>query len=116
MTTEGQLAQLELSSSKSISSLFPLPKRNLGCAILVAAIEDYQSTDDQTHSSASLFLFPTSPEYRAHFEWVVSMADGVDRAWLRESLDRARKLWDRSRVDQKLRRKFEMELRERRSA
>jgi hypothetical protein len=116
MNTESQLAHIELSSSRTISSLFHLPKRNLGCAILVAAIEDYLSLEDQTHASAALFLFPSSPEYKEHYDWVVSMATGVDRAWLRDSLDRSQKAWDRERLERKLRVKFEARTRGKRTA
>jgi hypothetical protein len=116
MNTESQLSHIELSSSSTISGLFHLPKRNLGCAILVAAIEDYLSLDDQTHASAALFLFPLSPEYKEHYDWVVSMATGVDRAWLRDCLNRMRKAWDRERTNRKLRAKFEARIRGERTA
>ncbi|HEY4045551.1 MAG TPA: hypothetical protein VGM27_01690 [Acidobacteriaceae bacterium] len=116
MITEFQCTDTELSSSRTLSSLFHLPKRNLGCAILVAAIEDYQGLEEQPHASAALFLFPSTPEYNEHYDWVLSMANGVDRAWLREALDRARKTWDRERTEKKLRVRFEAVMRGRRSA
>src|ERR1700751_601899 len=111
MMTEPQFSQTELASSRTLSSLFHLPKRNLGCAILVAAVEDYQSLDDQTHASASRFLFPTTPEYREHYGWVVSMATGVNPVWLREALDRARNRWDRTRTEERLRKVLEAKVR-----
>lgn len=116
MTTEFRCTDMELSSSRTLSNLFHLPKRNLGCAILVAAIEDYQGLEEQTHASAALFLFPSTPEYSEHFDWVVSMAHGVDLAWLRDALDQARKTWDRERTEKKLRVRFEAVMRGRRSA
>ncbi len=73
------------------------PKRNLGNAILLAAIEDYRSLHHEMHQSAKLFLFPKTPEWQNHFEWVVSLAEGVNPAWLRDALDRAKSKWDQQR-------------------
>lgn len=109
--TESHFPQTELASSSTLSSLFHLPKRNLGCAILVAAIEDYQSLDDLTRASAARFLFPATREYREHYSWVVSMATGVNPVWLREALDHARSHWDRARTEARLRRTLEARMR-----
>lgn len=84
----------ELTSSHSLYSLYLPPKRNLGCAILAAAITDYQSMDDQVHASARRFLFPTCLEYQEHFDWAVALADGVNHKWLREALDESQGRWD----------------------
>lgn len=87
----------ELVSSHGLYSLYLPPRRNLGCAVLAAAITDYQSTNDQVHASARKFLFPQTWEYQKHFDWAVGLADGVDRNWLREALDKARNGWDLAR-------------------
>jgi hypothetical protein len=73
------------------------PKRNLGNAILLAAIEDYRSLHPELHQSAKLFLFPPTAEWQNHFEWVISMTSGVNPAWLRDALDRAKSKWDKQR-------------------
>ena len=113
MNAASQLANLGLCSSNTLSSLFHLPKRNLGCAILVAAIEDYLSMDEQAHASAAQFLYPANPAYQEHYDWVVAMAGGVNRAWLRDALDRAKPRWDRERVASKLRARLESGMRSR---
>jgi hypothetical protein len=86
-------------SSKSLYHLFTAPKRTLGCAILVAAIHDYVGSDDNAHRTAECFLYPKSQEYRQHYDWVVSMAPGVDPQWLRSSLDRSKPKWDQKRFE-----------------
>ena len=86
-------------SSKSLYHLFTAPKRTLGCAILVAAIHDYIGSDDNAHRTAECFLYPKSQEYRQHYDWVVSMASGVDPQWLRCSLDRSKPKWDHKRFE-----------------
>ena len=116
LITASQLAGLGLSSSNSLSSLFHLPKRNIGSAILIAAVEDYMGMDEQAHASAAQFLFPEEPAYREHYDWVVAMAAGVNRAWLRDALDRVRPRWDKERVACKLRAKLEPLVRRRISA
>lgn len=100
-------ADIGISSSHKLSTLFHLPTRNLGCAILVAAIEDYLNMDEQAHASAAQFLYPTHSAYQEHYDWVVAMAAGVNRAWLRHALDRAKPKWDRERCSRKLRAKLE---------
>jgi hypothetical protein len=68
--------------------------RNLGAAILLAAVQDYRCMDEDRHKDAERFLYPQTPESQDHYDWVVSLADGVNPAWLRDSLDRSRSKWD----------------------
>jgi hypothetical protein len=67
---------------------------NLGAAILLAAVQDYRSLDEDVHKDAEWFLYPQTQKSRDHLDWVVSLADGVNPAWLRHSLDRSRSKWD----------------------
>jgi hypothetical protein len=68
--------------------------RNLGAAILLAAVQDYRCMDEERHKDAARFLYPQTLESQDHYDWVVSLADGVNPAWLRDSLDRSRNKWD----------------------
>ncbi len=68
--------------------------RNLGSAILLAAVQDYRSMDEDKHKDAERFLYPLTPESQAHYDWVVSLDDGLNPAWLRDMLDRSRNKWD----------------------
>jgi hypothetical protein len=68
--------------------------RNLGAAILLAAVQDYRCMDEERHKDAERFLYPQTPECQDHYDWVVSLADGLNPAWLRDSLDRSRNKWD----------------------
>jgi hypothetical protein len=76
-------------------------QRSLGGAILLAAIDDYRSLDHEVHNDAQQFLYPQAVAWRDHFDWVVSVADGVNPAWLRDALDRCRGRWDAQRLTQK---------------
>lgn len=114
--TESQIAHLGICSSNKLSSLSHLPKRNLGCAILIAAIEDYLGMDEQAHASAAQFLYPANLDYQEHYDWVTAMAGGVNRAWLRYALDRAKPKWDKERLACKMRAKLESAARGRISA
>lgn len=105
-----------LASSGPLGNSVHLPKRSLGCSIFVIAIEDYLSLDDQTHTSAARFLFPTTDEYREHYDWVVSMATGMNQKWLRDALDRARSRWDQRRMEGKLEQKLTRHLQKRLTA
>jgi hypothetical protein len=107
MNITSQLTDTCICSSRTLSNLFHLPKRNLGCAILVAAIEDYLSIDEQAYASAAQFLYPASSAYQEHYDWVVAMAAGVNRTWLRDELDRAKAKWDRERCSRKLQARLE---------
>jgi hypothetical protein len=113
MIPTSQLVQLGLSSSYTLDGLLRSPKRNLGCSILVTAIEDYMGLDEQAHASAAKFLFPSTAAYQEHYDWVVSMADGVNRIWLRGALDRARAAWDKERLSRQLRVTLERKARQR---
>jgi hypothetical protein len=68
--------------------------RNLGAAILLAAVQDYRCMDEDAHKDAERFLYPVTPESQAHYDWVVALDDGLNRAWLRDLLDRSRNKWD----------------------
>jgi hypothetical protein len=68
--------------------------RNLGAAILLAAVQDYRCMDEDRHKDAERFLYPQTPESQDHYDWVVSLADGLNPAWLRDSLDQSRNKWD----------------------
>jgi len=68
--------------------------RNLGSAILLAAVQDYRCMDEDRHKDAELFLYPLTRESRAHYDWVVSLDDGLNAAWLRDLLDQSRNKWD----------------------
>jgi hypothetical protein len=68
--------------------------RNLGAAILLAAVQDYRSLDEEAHKDAERFLYPQTQASQDHYDWVVSLADEVSPAWLRDSLDRSRSKWD----------------------
>jgi hypothetical protein len=68
--------------------------RNLGAAILLAAVQDYRSLNEDAHKDAERFLYPQTQKYQDHYDWVVSLAEELDPAWLRDSLDRSRSKWD----------------------
>lgn len=95
------LARQELGSEGLGGPTRRKSKRDLGAAILAAAIEDYLSLDDHAHWSAARFLYPQTREFQDHYDWVTAMADGVNPEWLRDALDRHRKEWDRQRFEAK---------------
>ena len=68
--------------------------RNLGAAILLSAVQDYRSLDEEIHKDAERFLYPQTQQYQDQYDWVVSQADGLNPAWLRDALDQSRKKWD----------------------
>lgn len=72
-------------------------KRNLGGAILLAAISDYRSRDRRVHEHAREFLYPRTVATQNHFAWVLTLAPGVNPKWLREALDGQQAKWDRQR-------------------
>jgi hypothetical protein len=96
--TELRIAKLELFSTGRLNPPVTPQLRNLGGAILLVAIEDYRSLDEEIHKNAKAFLYPATARCREHFEWAVSMAEGVDAAWLRDALDRSQRKWDRQRT------------------
>jgi hypothetical protein len=71
---------------------------NLGSAILLAAIDDYRCLDEEAHDHAQRFLYPQRPAWQNHFDWVVSLVEGLNPAWLRDALDRSRGKWDEQRL------------------
>jgi hypothetical protein len=73
-------------------------KRNLGGAIVLAAIRDYRSRKPKVHADARDFLYPRTAARRSHFAWVMTLAPSVDPGWLREALDRRRGKWDQQRL------------------
>jgi hypothetical protein len=73
--------------------------RSLGGAILLAAVADYHSTDEQEHKSAEQFLYPRTRKWRDHYDWAVELAEGTNAAWLREALDRSKDRWDGQRAE-----------------
>lgn len=103
MNVAPPLSDNDLSSSKGLYNLLTVPKRTLGCAILIAALNDYRSSDTDAHRSAAAFLYPRTLEFHKHFDWVVSMAAGIDPGWLRHALNRCKPQWDRQRFDDELR-------------
>jgi hypothetical protein len=99
MTDEMDLMNEEVFSTDSI---YPTPQarmRNLGGAILLAAIADYRSMDDAVHKDADQFLYPRTPECQDHYNWAVSMAGGLNPAWIRDALDRSKRKWDVQRLE-----------------
>lgn len=72
----------------------PRKRCNLGAAILLAAVQDYRSLNEDLHKDAERFLYPQTIESQEHYDWVVSLVDDLNPAWLRDSLDRSRNKWD----------------------
>jgi hypothetical protein len=68
--------------------------RNLGVAILLSAVQDYRSLDEDIHKDAERFLYPHTQQYQEQYDWAVSLADGLNPAWLRNALDQSKKKWD----------------------
>jgi hypothetical protein len=68
--------------------------RNLGSAILLAAVQDYRCMDEERHKDAEEFLYPQTADMQAHYDWVVALDDGLNPVWLRDLLDRSRNKWD----------------------
>lgn len=75
----------------------PIRLRNLGAAMLLAAIQDYRSRDREAHAEAAEFLYPSTEDAREHPSLVVSMNDNLNPVWFREMLDKARFKWDAQR-------------------
>jgi hypothetical protein len=72
--------------------------RNLGSAIVWAAIVDYRSLNQEAHEDAEKFLYPQTAEWQRQYDWVVTLAEGLNPAWLRGALNRSRSRWDRQRA------------------
>ena len=106
MKLELRIAQEQIYSTSTIyqasSDHVSTPrKRNLGGAIVLAAIEDYRSMDEQAHKDAEQFLYPKTPERQEHYDWAVALAEGVNPAWLRDALDRFKANWDWQRFERR---------------
>jgi hypothetical protein len=69
--------------------------KSLGWCIFVAAITDFQEGEEEWHRDAERFLYPKTPGRRDRFDWAVSVADGLNKVWLRTVLDRGRSQWKR---------------------
>jgi hypothetical protein len=94
--------ELRLSRTGVYSTDIPSPAaipriRNLGAAILLAAIRDYRSVDQERHEDAERFLYPITQEWQDHYDWALSLTEGLNPAWVREMLDRLKGRWDRQR-------------------
>jgi len=100
MTAELRLAKLELFSTGLAYEPPKLRERNLGGAIFLVAIDDYRNTDEEIHETAKKFLYPTRANWQGHFDWAVSLTEGLDPGWLRDALDRSRSIWDEQRAAQ----------------
>jgi hypothetical protein len=94
MSNEPRFVSMELVTISPTYQPVRPRMRNLGAAILLAAVQDYRCMDEERHKDAEAFLYPLTPESRAHYDWVVSLDDGLNPAWLRDSLDRSRNKWD----------------------
>jgi hypothetical protein len=95
MSNELRAVRLGLSTTRSVyQTAKPHNRSNLGAAILLVAVQDYRSLNEEAHKDAERFLYPRTQECQDHYDWVVSLADGLDPAWLRDSLDRSRSKWD----------------------
>jgi hypothetical protein len=91
----------ELSSTSSVYQTTTAKKRSLGAAILLAAIDDYRSTDDLRHKDAEEFLYPQTLEGEKQYNWAVGLTEGLNPTWLRDALDRCKRKWDRQRAERK---------------
>ena len=98
MTTKLRLAKLELFSTGIAYQRRQPRMRNLGGAIFWVAILDYRSLDQEAHEDAAKFLYPKTAEWQSHYDWVVTLAEGLNPAWLRCALNRSRGKWDRQRA------------------
>lgn len=101
MTDEMDFVNEEASSPGSTYMPPGARRRNLGGAILLAAIGDYRSMDDEAHEDADEFLYPRTPECQEHYNWAVSVAEGLNPAWLRDALDRSKRKWDVQRLERR---------------
>jgi len=101
MTTKLRLAKLELFSTGIAKERTQTCMRNLGGAIFWLAILDYRSLNQEAHEDAGKFLYPLTPEWQRQYEWALALTEGVNAAWLRDSLDRFKSVWDRQRCSRK---------------
>jgi hypothetical protein len=95
MSDEANVVCIPLSSTRPAHQPSRPRKRcNLGAAILLSAVQDYRSLNEDLHKDAERFLYPQTIESQEHYDWVVSLVDELNPAWLRDSLDRSRSKWD----------------------
>ena len=95
MSNEKGVVCMKLSTSgPAYQPARPHKRYNLGAAILLAAVLDYRSLNEDVHKDAERFLYPQTQASQDHYDWVVSMADGLNPTWLRDSLDRSKSKWD----------------------
>ena len=94
MSDELGVICIPLSTSGPACQPARMRTRNLGSAILLVAVQDYRGMDEERHKDAEQFLYPQTPKARAHYDWVVSLDDGLNPAWLRDLLDQSRSKWD----------------------
>lgn len=99
VTDEMDFVSEEVFSAGSIYMPPRVRRGSLGGAILLAAICDYRSMDDEVHRDADQFLYPRTPERQEHYDWAVSVAEGLNPAWLRDALDRSKRKWDVQRLE-----------------
>jgi hypothetical protein len=59
-------------------------------------VQDYVNADEWDYESAARFLYAEDDLWRDHREWACSIAN-VDPAWLRDALQRNRRIWDEDR-------------------
>ncbi len=101
MTTKLRLAKPELFPTGIAPERTQPRMRNLGTAMFWFAILDYRSLDQEAHEDAEKFLYPLTPEWQGQYEWALALTEGVNAAWLRDSLDRCKSAWDRQRCSRK---------------
>jgi len=101
VTDEMDFVNEEVFSAGSIYMPPRIRRGSLGGAILLAAIGDYRSMDDEVHRDANQFLYPRTRERQEHYDWAVSMAGGLNPVWLRDALDRSKRKWDVQRLERR---------------
>jgi hypothetical protein len=101
VTDEMDLVSEEIVCTGSIYMPPQVRRGSLGGAILLAAIGDYRSMNDEVHKDADQFLYPRTPEHQQHYDWAVSVAGGLNPTWLRDALDRSRRKWDVQRLERR---------------
>jgi hypothetical protein len=92
---------MELYATGTVFQPPELKTRNLGDAIFLAAIDDYRSMDEDMHKDAEQFLYPRTPAWQDQYDWAVALSDGLNPAWLRDTLDRCKGKWDGQRFARK---------------
>jgi hypothetical protein len=110
VTDEMDLVNEEVFSTGLLYMPPPVRRGSLGGAILLAAIGDYRSTDDEVHRDADQFLYPRTPERQNHYDWAVSVAGGLNPTWLRDALDRSKRTWDVQRLQRQTSRRRKQSL------